>query len=358
MTTGGGPRRAARTAVSAVVIVGIFAGVLPRIASYSDVWSTIADMTALEMTSLLAVAVWNVVTYWFVMVAALPGLRYGQAAVVNQASTAISNTLPAGGAVGVGVTYAMYRSWGFDAGAIARSVVVSGIWNNFMKLGFPVVALALLAVEGEVPAALIVAAIFGLATLAVSVVLFALLLRSERLARSIGDLAGRSASRLRRMVGRSPVTMWGETLVRFRSDTIGLVGSRWPALTASAFVSHLSLGIVLLTALRHVGIDQGTVSWIAILAAFAFVRLVSALPITPGGVGVVELGYVAALTIGLDPPQRASVVAGVLVFRFLTYVLPIPAGIVAYLYWRTNSSWRRTPDADSGFPGSVQGDPR
>ena len=98
--------------------------------------------------------------------------------------------------------------------------------------------------------------------------------------------------------------------------------------------------------------------WITVLASFAFVRLISALPITPGGVGVVELGYVASLTVGLDESQRASVVAAVLVFRFLTYFLPIPAGVVAYLYWRGNTSWRQIPEADSGIPGSVQGDTR
>lgn len=350
--------KSGRIALSVVVVIAIFAGVLPRIASYSDVWATIVALSWFEVTLLLVVAVWNLVTYWFVMVAALPGLSYRQAAVVNQASTAISNTVPAGGAVGVGVTYAMYRSWGFAPGAIARSVVISGIWNNFMKLGFPVVTLCLLAIEGTVSVALIVSALIGVATLIASIVFFALLLRSDDLARAIGDRAGRLVSWLRRLVGRDPVTTWGSAMVRFRADTIDLVAMRWRALTVSSFVSHMSLAIVLLTALRVVGVGQDTVSWIAVLAAFAFVRLISALPITPGGVGVVELGYVAALTIDLESSQRAAVVAGVLMFRFLTYFLPIPLGVLAYLYWRANRSWRHAPDSESGFSGSVQGDTR
>ncbi|MDH3294559.1 MAG: lysylphosphatidylglycerol synthase domain-containing protein [Acidimicrobiia bacterium] len=358
MTQRGVARTGLRAAVTAAVVVTIFAGVLPRIASYSDVWAVILTMSWPEVASMLLIAGWNLVTYWFVQVAALPGLRYRQAAVAGQASTAISNTVPAGGAVGVGVTYAMYRSWGFTPGEIARSVVVSGIWNNFMKLGFPVVALGLLAIEGGVSAALVGAALTGIAVLVASVVFFALLLRSDHLARVIGERAGRIVSRPRRLLGRSPVTTWGDTVVRFRGDTIDLVASRWPVLTLSAFVSHLSLAIVLLTALRLVGSGQDTVSWIAVLAAFAFVRLISALPITPGGVGVVELGYVAALTIGLESPERAGVVAGVLMFRFLTYFLPIPFGLLAYLFWRSNRSWRRIPDPKSGFSGSVPGNTR
>ncbi len=332
-----------RALLSLSIVVGIFVFVLPRIANYSDVWDTIADMTWLELVTLLAFAIWNVVTYWFVMVAALPGLRYPQAAVVNQASTAIANTLPGGGALGVGVTYAMYTSWGFTKGEIARSVVVSGIWNNFMKLGFPIVALALFAVEGDVDTALVVAAGIGVAVLVGAIVAFGLILRSDRLARAVGTFLGRIVSALRRLVRKPPVTTMGDAASDFRRDTVGMVGSRWIGLTVASLVSHTSLYLVLLIALRHVGVGQEEVTWIEILAAFAFVRLISALPITPGGVGVVELGYVAALRIGLPEELQAQVVAAVLVFRFLTFFLPVPTGAAAYVFWRGNKSWRKEP---------------
>ena len=130
-------KRAVQALVSIVVVVGIFAGVMPRLASYDEVWDTVASMTGLEITSLILVGVWNLVTYWFVMVAVLPGLRYREAAVVNQASTAVSNTMPAGGAIGVGVTYAMYTSWGFGKGEIALSALVSGCGTTSRSSGCP-----------------------------------------------------------------------------------------------------------------------------------------------------------------------------------------------------------------------------
>ena len=321
-----------RGLVSLAIVVGIFVGVLPRIANYGDVWDTITAMTWLELTTLVLIAVWNVVTYWFVMVAAMPGLRYPQAAVVNQASTAISNTLPGGGAIGVGVTYAMYTSWGFTKGQIARSVV-----------GFPVIALALLAIEGDVSPALLVASLLGIGVLVGAIVAFGLTLRSDRLARAIGNWLGRLVSKARALFRKPPVTTMGESASHFRSDTVDLLTKRWLGLTLASLVSHGSLYIVLLVALRHVGVGQDEVGWITILASFAFVRLISALPITPGGVGVVELGYVAALTIDLPEELRAQVVAAVLVFRFLTFFLPIPTGAAAYTYWRGNKSWRRAP---------------
>ena len=115
-------------------------------------------------------------------------------------------------------------------------------------------------------------------------------------------------------------------------------------LTIATLVSHISLFLVLLIALRHVGVSQEELSWIAVLAAFSFVRLISALPVTPGGVGVVELGYAAVLTIGLDDITSAQVVAAILVFRAVTYLLPIPLGLISYVIWRFNSSWKMSEE--------------
>jgi len=333
-------KRIIQTVISIAVVVGIFVGVLPQIADYSEVWATIRSLTWLEAATLALVAFWNLATYWFVLVAALPGMRLREAAVVNQSSTAVANTLPGGGALGVGVTLAMLTSWGFPIPAIARSTLVTGIWNNFVKLGMPVIALALLALEADVTAARLGAAAVGVGVLGGAVLLFGLILRSERLARSVGSGVGRVASGFRSMIRRTPVTGWGDRAVAFRADTIGLLRHRWLQLTVATIVSHLSLYVVLLITIRHVGVSQQELSWIQILAAFAFVRLISALPVTPGGVGVVELGYAAALTIGLDSIAKAQVVAAILVFRVITYALPIPLGAAAYLIWQRNHSWR------------------
>ncbi len=333
-------KRVLQAVVSVVVVVGIFVGVMPQIADYAEVWETIRSLTWRQTTTLALVALWNLATYWFVLVAALPGMRIREAAVVNQSSTAVSNTLPGGGAIGVAVTLAMQTSWGFRVPTIARSALVTGIWNNFVKLGMPVLALALLAVESDVTPALLTAAAIGVAVLVGSILMFGLILRSDRLARAIGTGLGRFVSRLRSLIRKDAVSGWGRRAALFRADTIGLLRHRWLRLTMATILSHLSLYLVLLITLRHVGVGESVLSWIQVLAAFSFVRLFSALPVTPGGVGVVELGYAAALTIGLSATLNARVVAAILVFRTITYVLPIPLGAVTYVVWRRNRSWR------------------
>ena len=312
-------KRVVSAIVSLVIIVGIFYFVIPLIADYDEVFATIRAMTTLEVSSLVLVGLWNLITYWFVIVTALPGLRLREAAVVNQASTAVSNTLPAGGALGVGLTLAMLTSWGFTIAAITRSAVVTGIWNNFVKLGMPVLALALLALEGGITPARLTAAAIGIAVLVAAVVLLWMVLKSDRLARAIGRFFGKIVDWFRGRFRREPLGDWDERAAKFRLDTVGLLEHRWLALTLATLLSHISLYLVLLLALRNVGVSQEELSWIAVLAAYSFVRLISMVPITPGGVGVVELGYAATLTIGLDDMARAQVVAAILVFRAITY---------------------------------------
>src|SRR5262245_4517973 len=127
--------------VSAVLLGAIFWFVLPQVADFSKVKDEVAAMTGMELAVLAALAVWNLVTYWMVMVASTPGLTYPQAIVATEASTAVANTVPGGSAIAVGLTYRMLGSWGFSKSRSTVSLVVSGIWNNFVKLGMPVLAL-------------------------------------------------------------------------------------------------------------------------------------------------------------------------------------------------------------------------
>jgi putative heme transporter len=342
--------------VSAAIVVGIFAGILPKIASYSSVWKTITGLTWLELATVVGASIFNLFTYWWQMMAAMPGLKLGQAAVNNQSSTSIANIFPGGGVVAVGVAYAMFRSWGFTGSEIALLVSTTGIWNSFLKLGLPVISLALLAITGQATKALLIPAVIGLVILLASVLLFVLALWKKQFARAIGDWLGRLWSGLRGLAKRGPVTGWGEAAVRFREQTIKLVEKRWLPLTVTTVVSHLALWFVLLLALRHVGVSQHEVSTLQVLAVFAFARLLSAAPITPGGVGFVELALIGGLYAAgrhhADVPLdvfKAQVTAAALLFRALTYGMQIPLGGFTYLIWQRKKSWRKAPpDAHVG----------
>lgn len=325
-------RRLLRVLTSVAVVVVLFVGVLPQMADLRQVWTAIRDMTVLENTTLLAAAAWNILTYQFVMMAGLPGLRLRDAFITGQVSTAVSNVVPAGAVVGIGVTYSALRHLGHSGRSIAIATGITGVWNTFVKLGLPIVALAWLSIEGHGGSALLTAALAGVATLIGAVVIGAAVLSSERAATRIGDVAGRVVSRARRLLGREPVTGWGSRLATFQHDSADLLRTRWHWLTLATVVSHLSLYLVLLLTLRHAGVGRGLVTDAQVLGAFAFVRLVTALPITPGGLGVVELGLTAALTVAGGP--EVPVLAAVLVYRVLTYALQLPLGAASWVLLR------------------------
>jgi choline kinase/uncharacterized membrane protein YbhN (UPF0104 family)/phosphatidylglycerophosphate synthase len=324
--------RVVRITTFPVLVVVVLFGVVPRLADLNDVWEVLSSLSAKSALALAALALWNLGTYWPMLVAAMPGLRLGQAALVSQSSTAVAMTVPAGGAIAVGISYAMYASWGFSRTAIARSTLATFFANMSFKLVLPACSLAVLAIVGEPTTGLVVTGVVGVGLVLIAGALVVALLRDERPARRIGRTAERAVSFARGLAGRSPVSMWGDRAARFRSEVLGLLRDRWRPLFVTELVSQFSVFMVMLMSLRLLGISNEEVSWAQAFAVFAFVRLGSSVPIVPGNVGLAELGYIGGLT--LAGGDRTEVVAAVLLFRFLTYFIQIPIGGATYLVWR------------------------
>jgi uncharacterized membrane protein YbhN (UPF0104 family) len=326
-------RRALTVVLPSAIAIALLVGVLPAMADLAEVWSTIVALEPAEVGLLVLLAAWNILTYQFVIMAALPGVSLSQAFIVGQISTAVSNTVPAGSAVGIGVTYALFASFGHSATAIGIAAALTGLWNTFVKLGLPVVALALLAFRGNPNPAMLGAAMTGLVVLAMAITVLGVVVASDRLAVAAGIRLGEATTRVARPFGRGPFEDWGERFHRFRVSTSHVLARRWSWLTATTLLSHLSLFAMMLASLRVMGVGPTEVGWDEALAAFSFVRLVTALPITPGGIGLVEVGLTGALT--LAGGGQAQIVAAVLVFRALSYGAQIPIGAISWLAWKT-----------------------
>src|SRR5438094_2864612 len=266
--------RVARVLLFPAVVAGVFLGALPHIADLEDVWHLILRMTAGQVAILAGLTALNVVTYWPVLVAGLPGLGYRKAALVNQSSTSVAMTIPAGGALAVGVSYAMYTSWGFSRSDVGLVTVSTGIANFAVKLALPLVAVALVALEGDPAGDLLSGAVVGMAVLAAGAGLVLLILRDERVARWAG-------TGVERLVRRSTEPAWADAAGRFRRRLVDLLKRRWAFLTSATVASQVSVYLVLLASLRFVGIADSEIGWAQALAVFALVRLASAVPIVP-----------------------------------------------------------------------------
>ena len=161
-----------------------------------------------------------------------------------------------------------------------------------------------------------------------------LLMRSESFALRAGRALQPALAIACRVVRRqAPFDVPG-SLLGFRDRAGALIAARGWRITAATAASNLTLWLVLLACLRGMGLSQAQVPWQTSLAAFAFVRLLTVLPITPGGLGITELGLIATLAVRVGHGASAQVTAAVLLYRAVTYLPPIPLGVIACLTWR------------------------
>ena len=147
-----------------------------------------------------------------------------------------------------------------------------------------------------------------------------------------GAGGGHIVSWVKARIRRGPVTFGGASFVRFRNDVVDLLARRWHVLTLATLSGSLTVFLLLVLSLRAVGVSASEVDAIEIFAAWSLVRIIGAIPITPGGFGVVELGLTTALV--AFGGANAEVVAAVLIYRFLTVVPTLVLGGLAAVTWR------------------------
>jgi hypothetical protein len=97
----------------------------------------VKQLSWLQIAALVAATLLNLVTFAPPWMIALPGLGFRRAFVLTQASTASTYIAPGGAAVGVGLAFAILRSWRFSAGSVGLATALTGIWNQLALLGFP-----------------------------------------------------------------------------------------------------------------------------------------------------------------------------------------------------------------------------
>lgn len=323
--------RTLRSSLAAAVVIVAFVVALPSFASYGDVWDSLTTISPTLAVLVAIVGAANLVAPATSQRAALPGLRFRDAVASDWTTSAITNTVPGGSAIAIGVTWSMYRSYGLEHPAIARSVVVTGVWDTFVKFGTPLVAVLWLSTQRPIGPGLLQAAAVGGVLFCVVVGLGAVLLIGPAAARVIGS-----------MIDRLPFLSdgWADRLARLRVDTIELLATRWRSLTFWTVAGHTNLFVLLVLCLRAVGVSSTELSAAAILAAFAFGRLVTAVPLSPGGVGVMEVSLTGALA-AVGTADEAAIVAAVLIFRALTLVAPIPLGAITWMMWTARSPSRQ-----------------
>jgi uncharacterized membrane protein YbhN (UPF0104 family) len=323
-----------RAAVPAALVAAAFGLALPRVASYRAVWASIDTMTWPYALLVGVAAVASMVTYWIAVQAVLPWIGLRQAAAVSLGSNAVAGSLPAGGAVAMGVSWAMLSSWGISTADYVLYTLVTGICNLFTLTGLPVLAVLVMATASRPDTAMITGAAVGLALLAAMAAGLGLLLHNQASALRACRVLQCGLVIAARLARRAPPASAAGSLPGFRDRASALLAARGGRIAAAAVASHLMLWLVLLACLRAVSLSQAQLPWQTSLAAFAVIRLLTAIPITPGGVGITELGLIGLLAGSGGHKTSVQVTAAVLMYRAVTYLPSIPLGAAACLTWR------------------------
>jgi putative heme transporter len=327
----------------AIVLVGWW---LPRIAktTWSAVFGTLEHVglgSVIMLFALLCLGLW---TYTFTLTGSLPGLRHVQALIVNLCGSSAGNLVPGGGAAGVAVTYAAFRSWGFPRRDISTSIIVTGVWNILARMILPVTALiALLVAGGALPAVLVRGGLIGAAAGLALLALFIAALASENVTRTIGQALNRVLRPLSRRITFVHEVTVDELITDQRGRIVGVVRRRWIKMTFGIVAFFVVFYVLFWQCLNAVGLRM---TFSHMFAAYAMGRLLSAIGITPGGVGVTEGGAVAVLVaFGADPTQALS---GTVLFSLFAHVMEVPLGALAYLGWAASKKTTPTDNDQTG----------
>jgi uncharacterized membrane protein YbhN (UPF0104 family) len=321
-----------RGALGVALAVAVFALVVPRIASYGSVAKQLGTVSAQWGVALAAAAALDVATAALPWRALLPQLSWLGALGFTQASTALTYVFPGGAPLGMAVSFGLLRRLRVTAGAAGFAVALTGIWSQVMILLYPLAGAALVFGSGRLSGSTAVIAGASAAAGAIIAVLALAVLRSPRAALRLGDAAGRAGARVAGLLRRSPPEWSGEALVRVREERLAHLRRSWPVLTVATLVNQLSAYLVFELSLRAVGVSVGSLPPSEAFLAWAIGRVISSLPLTPGGIGVVELGMIGTL-VGFGAPH-AHVVAAVLLYRGLVIIPTLAIGAVALLVLR------------------------
>jgi uncharacterized protein (TIRG00374 family) len=331
--------------LSIALILFIFLGVIPQFANYQAAWTAIANMGPAWWAAVLLAATVNQVSFVWPYQAVLHHLRFRHGFIETQTSTAISNTVPAGGAVAIGMTFRMFGSFGFSNVGITTAVATTGIWNLAFKFGLPIVAVMLVAVTGQSTGGAVGVALLGVAIIGVSGVVLWLVFRSPASAHWVGRTGDRVVNWILHVFRKEKSDRIERAVIHFRDQTNDMVHQRGWLLTGAVVASQLAVFVLVLFCVRAVGITSSQVSFLEVLVSFAVARLVGAIPVTPGGLGTVDAAFIGMLT--AFGASSNDALAADMVWRATTYFPPIFIGIVTYLVWKrgvTKGSYAAHPD--------------
>jgi uncharacterized protein (TIRG00374 family) len=334
-----------RAVVVAVTGAAIYL-VLPKLASVLGSWPRLSTLNPIWFAVALAAELASFTCNFALQRLALRTSGWFAVVTAGLAGNAVTNSLPGGDAAGAAAQFGMLTTAGFDTGTAVGGLTAFSLLGVGGLLALPVFALP--AILAGVPASpgLVHTALLGIAGFAGFAGFGVLILRADWPLAA----AGRAVQRLRNWVtrGRRPPLAGLDKLLLTQRDAVrGVLGRKW---WQAVLLTTGRLGFdygCLLAALRATGANPQPS---LVLLAYSAAGIVALIPLTPGGLGIVEASLSGLLILAGVPASYALLAT--LAYRLASYWLPLLTGPPAYLLFRHRYGRPASRLAAPGEPGS------
>jgi uncharacterized protein (TIRG00374 family) len=317
-------RRSVRHIVSLLVVLLVVEYlVLPQIAGARHALRLLGDVRLIDVLAGVALEIAAIAAYAALTRSVLPRRSrpsYARVLRIDLSTLAISHVIPGGSAAGTSIGYRLLTDAGVDGADAGFALAIQGIGsavvlNVLLWLGL----LVSIPAQGFDPiygtAALVGAVLLG-GFAAVVVLLSHGEAKAAKAARAVARrLPFLDEERVHQLVHRLATRL--HELAADRRLLVSAVA--WAA--ANWLLDAASLWVFLAAFGHRTGVDE-------LIVAYGLANVLAAIPITPGGLGVIETVLTSSL-VGFGTP-RGIAILGVISYRLVSFWLPIPIGAASY----------------------------
>jgi hypothetical protein len=305
----------------------------PSIAEVFEAWNKLGDVHPAVVPVILLFEFASFACTWMLQRLALRTHGWFPIVTTQLAGNSFNRITPGGGATGTALQARMLVDAGFNPAKAGTGITVQSLLITAAVVAMPIFALPAILLGTNVPGSLAEAAWIGVVVFAVMAGAFYVLLATRRPLVALGRVIEAIANRVR--FRRPPITGLADRLLKERDEIRRTLGARWVSAVLTAIGRWFFEYLVLLVTLYGIGASPDM--WLVLLA-FVAASILGMIPFTPGGLGFVEAGLVG--TLALSGITTAQAVLATLVFRLVSFWLPIPIGFAAWWMFR-----RRYPRA-------------
>ncbi len=316
-------RRLVPLAVAAVVLYGVAPAILEVLGAYKR----LSDVDPAWWIAVVATSAAGNMCMCALQRLALNRAPWFPVVTSQLAGAAFSKLVPGGSAAAAALQARMLAQAGLAPAAIGTGLTAGALLLLAALAGLPLLALPALLFGRQIPDGLLQTGAIGLGIFLALFGVGTLLLLNDRVLRIVArtlQAAERRSGRWHDAADELPERIFNQRNLLRRS-----LGGTWLQAVATAAGRWIFDFLCLYASLLAVGARPPL--YIALLV-YCAAQLLGQLPLTPGGLGVVEAGLTGTLALAGVPAAAAALAT--LAYRLASFWLPLPAGLIAWIWHR------------------------